>query len=191
MDNILKQEIEKLVEEKINEKLSTFGHNIANFELVSEEQFISDAVDKDFDEALAREAYQNLKLPKASTSGSAGFDFYTPFNICLSPGQSLFIPTGIRCKMDSRWALLMMPRSGHGTKFRIQLDNTIGLIDEDYYYANNEGHIMIKITNDSKENKNFFLEANNKFVQGIFVYTGTAKDAILDVKRTNGFGSTK
>ena len=190
MEKELLLEITELVNQKVEEKLSNFGKDIATFEFVSEEQFISDSIDRNFDEEQAKEAYKNLKLPQASTIGSAGFDFYTPYNISLKPKESVFIPTGIRCKMDNRWALFMMPRSGHGTKFRLQLDNTIGLIDEDYYYANNEGHIMIKLTNDTNEDKNFFLEAGNKFVQGVFMYTGTAKDAILNAKRTNGFGST-
>lgn len=180
----------EFVDKKVEEKMANFGKDIAIFEKVSLEQFVKNAVEKGVDEVDARAAYEKIELPMASTSGSAGFDFYTPFPIELEPGESKFIPTGIRCKMKERWALMMMPRSGHGTKYRLQLDNTIGLIDQDYYYGDNEGHIMIKLTNDTKENKNFVLPANGKFVQGVFCYTGTAKDAIKDIKRTNGFGST-
>jgi dUTP pyrophosphatase len=182
--------LSELVDKMVEEKMASFGKDIAIFEKVSLDEFVEDALKHGVDKVDAIAAYEEIQLPMASTTGSAGFDFYTPFPIELEPGESKFIPTGIRCKMKERWALLMMPRSGHGTKFRLQLDNTIGLIDEDYYYADNEGHIMIKLTNDTKENKNFVLASNSKFVQGVFCYTGTAKDAIKDIKRTNGFGST-
>ena len=98
------------------------------------------------DEA-ALTAYQNLKLPKRATSGSAGYDFYAPFDITLKPGETAKIPTGIRAKMENGWVLMIFPRSGFGFKYRLMLDNTVGVIDSDYYYSDNEGHIMVKVTN--------------------------------------------
>lgn len=94
-----------------------------------------------------------LKLPERATKGSAGYDFVAPFDITLSPGQTAKIPTGIRVKMEPGWVLMIFPRSGLGFKYRLQLNNTVGIIDEDYFYSDNEGHIFIKLTNDSNEGK--------------------------------------
>ena len=55
--------------------------------------------------------------------------------------------------MQPEWVLKCYPRSGLGFKYRLQLNNTVGIIDSDYFYSDNEGHIFSKITNDSNENK--------------------------------------
>lgn len=33
------------------------------------------------------------------------------------------------------------------------MNNTVGIIDSDYFFSDNEGHIFMKITNDSNEGK--------------------------------------
>ena len=92
-------------------------------------------------------------MPERATVGSAGYDFFSPIDFALAPGETIKIPTGIRAKIDDGWVLKIYPRSGLGFKFRLQLNNTVGIIDSDYFYSDNEGHIMAKITNDSKEAK--------------------------------------
>ena len=131
-----------------------------------------------------------VKLPVRATAGSAGYDFFTPYSIELKPGDNIIVKTGIRCRIADGWALFIMPKSGLGYKFRVQLDNTIGLIDSDYYYADNEGHIMIKITNDSREGKTLFVEAGKAFAQGVFLPYGITEDDCAAGVRTGGFGST-
>ena len=114
---------------------------IAKFEKVSFEQFkggYTDAIGEASDEQI-REVYDSLKLPKRATKGSAGYDFYAPAAITLKPGETAKIPTGIRAKMEDNWVLQCYPRSGLGFKFRLQLNNTVGIIDSDYYYSDNEG----------------------------------------------------
>ena len=82
------------------------------------------------------------------------------------------------------------PRSGLGFKFRLQLNNTVGIIDSDYYNSDNEGHIFAKLTNDSNEGKTVQIKAGEGFMQGIFVEYGiTVDDSVTDV-RNGGFGST-
>ena len=95
--------------------------------------------------------YEEIRMPERATVGSAGYDFYSPLDFVLEPGQTIKIPTGIRAKIEDGWVLMIFPRSGLGFKFRIQLNNTVGIIDSDYYGSDNEGHIFIKITNDSNE----------------------------------------
>lgn len=141
-------------------------------------------------EGEIREIYYGIKLPKRATVGSAGYDFFTPVKFTLSHGETITIPTGIRVKMEEGWVLKCYPRSGLGFKYRLQLNNTVGIIDEDYYYSDNQGHIFAKLTNDSNEDKYFTLEAGDGFMQGIFVPFGITYDDNAEGIRNGGFGST-
>lgn len=166
---------------------------VAKFQKVSLEQFIKDWIDTFGDTYTEEEIvniYDNIKLPKRATKGSAGYDFYTPIDIMLTPNHTIKIPTGIRCKMEEGWVLKIYPRSGLGFKYRMQLNNSVGIIDEDYFYSNNEGHIMAKITNDTNENKNIIVDLGSGFIQGIFVQYGITTDDDADGIRNGGFGST-
>ena len=165
--------------------------NIAKFEPVSRERFTEDIENAfDINEAAAEEIYKSLKLPVRATVGSAGYDFFSPADIEIEAGQSVLIPTGIRVKMEPGWVLLLFPRSGLGFKYRFQLDNSVGVIDQDYYHAKNEGHIMAKMTNDSREGKTLSIKAGQAFMQGVFVPFGTAEEDEVTAKRILGFGST-
>lgn len=165
---------------------------IAQFEKVSYPQFREGWTDT-FDgmgEEEIRRIYDEIRLPRRATSGSAGYDFYAPISITLTPGETLKLPTGIRVKMEENWVLKCYPRSGLGFKFRLQLNNTVGIIDSDYYYSDNEGHIFSKITNDTNEGKTVEILKGTGFMQGIFVEYGiTVDDDVQDV-RNGGFGST-
>ena len=134
--------------------------------------------------------YESIRLPRRATSGSAGYDFFAPEGFTLKPGEGTKILTGIRARMDEGWVLKLYPRSGLGFKFRMQFNNTVGIIDSDYYGSDNEGHIQAKITNDSREGKIMEVAAGTGFAQGIFVEYGiTVDDDVTDV-RNGGFGST-
>lgn len=137
-----------------------------------------------------KEMYDSLPLPKRATKGSAGYDFYTPFSFCLKPGETIKIPTGIRVKMEPDWVLQLYPRSGLGFKYRLQLNNTVGIIDSDYYFSDNEGHIFAKITNDSNEGKEVTVAKGTAFMQGIFMQYGITMDDNTEEVRNGGFGST-
>lgn len=163
---------------------------IAKFEKVSFEQFKADWEDTFPGGNDVNEIYDGIKLPKRATTGSAGYDFYTPKAFTLNPGKTIKIPTGIRVRIDDGWVLKLYPRSGLGFKFRLQFNNTVGIIDSDYYNSSNEGHIFCKITNDSNENKTIELNKGDGFCQGIFVEYGITVDDDADGKRDGGFGST-
>ena len=165
---------------------------IAKFHKVSFEQFRADWMDE-YQETTPEELmkiYEGIKLPKRATAGSAGYDFYAPVNITLMPGETVKVPTGIRVEMAENWVLKCYPRSGLGFKFRLQLNNTVGIIDCDYFYSDNEGHIFSKITNDSNENKLLCIEGGTGFMQGIFVEYGITVDDEVTAVRNGGFGST-
>ena len=161
---------------------------IAKFEKVSYEQFKSGFDDKN--DAEIKALYDDIKLPKRATKGSAGYDFFAPFDIVLEPGKTIKIPTGIRTQMEDNYVLKLYPRSGLGFKYRLQLNNTVGIIDSDYYYSDNEGHIFAKITNDSNENKTVEIKKGTGFMQGIFVEYGITIDDDATETRNGGFGST-
>ena len=162
---------------------------VARFEKVSFEQFQS-GFDGEFSLEEIKEMYDNLQLPKRATKGSAGYDFFAPFDITLAPGQTVKVPTGIRSYMEDGWVLKLYPRSGLGFKFRLQLNNTVGIIDSDYYYSSNEGHIFAKITNDTNEERIVNIKKNTGFIQGIFLEYGITYDDDSSEVRDGGFGST-
>ncbi|MCI8286235.1 MAG: deoxyuridine 5'-triphosphate nucleotidohydrolase [Lachnospiraceae bacterium] len=165
---------------------------IAQFFKVSPDKFAS-AVQEDFpqySDAEIREIYEQLILPRRATRGSAGYDFFAPFSFLLMPGETIKIPTGIRVKIDEEWVLKLYPRSGLGFKYRLQMNNTVGIIDSDYYYSDNEGHIFIKMTNDTNEGKSVEIARGTGFAQGIFIEYGITVDDEADGVRNGGLGST-
>lgn len=165
---------------------------IAQFLKVSEENFLN-AVKEDFPgytEAEIQKMYEEIKLPQRATMGSAGYDFYAPFDFRLAPGETIKIPTGVRVRMDDNWVLHIYPRSGLGFKYRLQLNNTVGIIDSDYFNSDNEGHIFIKLTNDSNEGKSLEVTKGSGFAQGIFLEYGITVDDDAEGVRNGGFGST-
>lgn len=164
---------------------------IAQFEKVSFEQFEKDFT-KNFPEIEnVKEVYDAIKLPKRATTGSAGYDFFAPTKLTLEKGKSLLIPTGIRSKIEDGWVLKIYPRSGLGFKHRVQLDNTVGIIDADYYNSSNEGHIMIKLSCDAHDDGHTVsVDAGDGFAQGIFLQFGITFDDDADGVRDGGFGST-
>ena len=158
---------------------------VAKFAKVSKEQFIKDC------EGFSEEAealYEDIKLPLRATSGSAGYDFFAPRDITLAPGESVKIPTGIRALIAEGWVLLPYPRSGLGFKYRLQLDNTVGVIDSDYFFAENEGHIMVKLVNHGDHT--LTLAPGERFCQGIFLPYGLAEEETIVTNRYGGLGST-
>lgn len=165
---------------------------IAKFEKVSLKQFKKDFLNSfsSYNENDVEKIYENLLLPKRATKGSAGYDFFSPISFTLKPGETINIPTGIRVKINDGWVLALYPRSGLGFKFRLQLNNTVGIIDSDYYNSDNEGHMFVKLTNDSNENKTVDIKAGQGMVQGIFFEFGIVEDDDVSEERNGGFGST-
>ena len=170
---------------------------VAKFEKVTYGQFEKDWLDTfdipELDTSTRREIesiYGAITLPKRATKGSAGYDFVSPLTFTLKPGETIKIPTGIRCGMNTDWVLMLYPRSGLGFKYRLQLDNLVGIIDSDYFYSDNEGHIFAKLTNESNENKTLIITADTGFMQGIFVEYGITVDDDATEIRNGGFGST-
>ena len=159
--------------------------SIGKFEKVSKEQFKKDLkdilnIEDDF--------YDEIVLPRRATEGSAGYDFTSPIDIYLKPGEMIKVPSGIRCKFENGYVLNIFPRSSLGFKYQLCLANTVGIIDADYYNADNEGHIIIALVN--RGNKDISIKKGERFVQGIFFKFYTVDEEKVETKRKGGFGSS-
>ena len=137
-----------------------------------------------------RRVYDSIELPKRATMQSAGYDFRIPDTFTLMAGCNIKIPTGIRCEMYDGWVLTLYPRSGHGFKYGLSLANTVAVIDGDYAESDNEGHIFVKIVNDSSLAKDIKLNTGDAFCQGVFLPFGITLDDEVTEQRNGGFGST-
>ncbi len=184
---------ERFIKVKIdNENINS--PRIAKFEKVSFEQFKEDWLSlfpySDNDKIYS--IWSNIKPPKRATKGSAGYDFYTPFNYncIIEAKETVIIPTGIRCKMNENYVLQIYPRSSYGFKYGVHLANTVGIIDSDYYYSDNEGHIFIKLINDSLLAQDIAIHQDTTICQGVFIQYGITFDDEAYTIRNGGLGST-
>lgn len=132
--------------------------------------------------------YDAIQLPKRATAKSAGYDFFAPFDIVMVPGQAVQFSTGIRVELEDNQFLACYPRSGLGFKYMVGLANTVGIIDADYFGAENEGHIGVKLIN--RGDQSVHIDAGKAFMQGIIQTYAVTDDDDATGERTGGFGST-
>ncbi len=158
---------------------------IAKFEKVSYKQFKEDwqncYPEYQGNDTDIKDIYDQIHLPKRATTGSAGCDFFSPSNLTI-------YPNGVQIISDNPFQIY--PRSSLGFKYGIHLANTVGIIDSDYYNSDNEGHIFVKLINDSSIRDAIKIEAGQAFCQGIFTSYGVTYDDNADRQRNGGFGST-
>lgn len=136
--------------------------------------------------------YEEIILPKRATGFSAGYDIFSPIDFVLLSNQSIIIPTGIKVCLPENEFLMIAPRSGLGFKYYTRLANTIGIVDSDYYNnTKNEGHIMIKLRNESN-GKELQIKQGDAIAQAIFMDFKITDDDQLGLgnKREGGLGST-
>lgn len=136
----------------------------------------------------SRDVYDGILLPRRATARSAGYDFFAPTDIDLAPGRTTTVATGIRALMPNDACLMIFPRSGLGFKYRLRLNNTVGIIDADYCESDNEGHIFVRMTNES--DKPLHIDKGSAFAQGIFVRYLLTADDDATAQRNGGLGST-
>lgn len=168
---------------------------VARFEKVTYRQFEKDWIDTfnvpELNMSIRRnikDIYDAITLPKRATKGSAGYDFVSPLTFTLKPGETIKIPTGIRCEMDIDLVLMLYPRSGLGFKYGLNLMNQTGIVDSDFYYSDNEGHIFVKLKNNG--DKECTIRGGDNVVQGVFLEYGITIDDEATGIRNGGFGST-
>lgn len=165
------------------EKTTTTVRNKNRFYKISQEQYKKDNVNEYCN-------YDEIRLPSRATTGSAGYDFYALSDFTIMPGQSKVMPTGIKVSLNNNSVLLCFPRSSLGFKYKLKLDNTIGVIDSDYYNnENNEGHIWVSLTNMSPD-RIVTVKKGDAYMQGIIINFEKTVDDNVKTNRKGGFGST-
>ena len=70
-------------------------------------------------------------LLQRATDGSAAYDIIAAQDLVITETPQ-FIDLGFHTAYDPDVAALILPRSGQGVKYGVQLANTVGLIDSDY-----------------------------------------------------------
>ena len=160
------------------------------FEKISYEQFEKDLAADAWCEPVINVMYEQIKLPKRATMYSAGYDIFAPYNIEIPPKGTIKVPTGIRIILDEDKFFAIYPRSGLGFKYKMQLYNSVGIIDSDYANSDNEGHIWCKFYNDSPDGKTITIKQGEAMCQGVIQQFLKTVDDDTDGIRNGGFGST-
>lgn len=135
--------------------------------------------------------HQELEIPRAMTKGSAGYDFISPWDFRLEPGESVTIPSGVRAYMQEDEVLKIYARSGLGFKYFCRLANGTGIIDSDYWgNPQTEGHIFVRIRNEG--DMPMELKRGDGYAQGIFEkkLRADGEESHVYAERVGGMGST-
>lgn len=132
----------------------------------------------------------DIIYPKRSTNGSAGYDIFSTETFTLKPRESKILKTGLNVLLGWNMVLMIYPRSGLGFKYKVQLANTVGVIDSDYILSDNYGHIMIKLVNDG--NKDLTIMKGDAFAQAVCTdyFISDDDETVEKAIRNGGFGST-
>lgn len=139
----------------------------------------------------------DVKIPRRSTRGSAGYDFFSPDTYELEPGKWTMIDTGVLMEGDEhvdtllgryetfdyiKWFMMLVPRSGLSNKVGFRIRNTVGIVDMDY-----RDTIKAMVTVDEP----YTLAKGERFLQGIILPFGTFWGEIMPTEsRNGGHGST-
>lgn len=156
--------------------LGSLSSKVRGFEIVSDEYRKHPNVD--------------IQLPTRNDGQSAGYDFYTPVDITIMPGERCLVWTDIKAYMQESEVLMLHVRSSIGVKKGVILSNGTGIIDASYYNnAINDGCIGISLYNTSE--KIVKIQAGDRIAQGVFMqYLISDDDIVLSELREGGFGSS-
>lgn len=151
------------------------------FEKISPLQALNDGINLD--------DYNDIILPNRATRNSCGYDFYVVSDIVVPAHRSVKAPTGVRVRMEHDEVLFLHIRSSIGIKNLVRLPNSTGLVDSDYFSADNEGHMWLALINDGDED--FTIKKGERIIQGVFQKFLVTDSDKASGKRSGGVGSTK
>ena len=152
----------------------------------------------------AHEDGRQVMLPRRATIGSAAYDFFLPKSYCIGktgksiripPGDKFMIWTDVKAYMMEDEALFMFIRSGLSVKQNLQLINSVGIVDSDYFgNSDNDGNIGVKLYNTGDEEVIIPLTDKNgyrmRIAQGVFMPYLLADNDSVSKEREGGHGST-
>lgn len=132
----------------------------------------------------------SFNLPKRMSKNAVGYDFFSPVNAVIKPGEFLKIFSGIKIYFPVDEGFFFYTRSGLGSKKGIVLRNSVAVFESDYYNnPDNEGEAIITLLNTGDQD--FELKIGDRYVQGIFqkvLFADSEFDS--DFERKGGLGST-
>ena len=132
---------------------------------------------------------EDIILPKRQTSGSCGYDFYIPYDFVIKAKSNDKVYSGVKIELNNDEFLMVCIRSSLAIKKGVTLTNQVGIIDSDYYNnPDNDGHIIIAITNNTTEDISF--KKGERIAQGIIYKFLKTDDDEVNESRLGGFGST-
>ena len=164
------------------------------FEKIGFREFTKDLLDQGYEVGINEmlQAYDSIKMPERQTEGSAGYDFRTPLEFKIEPGESVIVPTGIRAVFNDdeigTWCLQLFVRSSVGHKDGVVISHGTGIIDSDYQFAQNSGDILMALRNVS--DRQAWFKRGARICQGVFLIHGIAENDAAAGKREGGMGST-
>jgi dUTP pyrophosphatase len=155
------------------------------FERVSYEEFSKRAKDIDI-----KRIYDAIIIPRRATALAAGYDFSSPYDFIVKPGDKVVVATGIKAYIKEQEYLAIVIRSSLGFKYNIRLCNQVGIVDADYYNnKDNEGHIFLCLKNEGVSD--WIVKQGERIAQGIFQNYLLADGEKMEKKtRKGGIGST-
>jgi len=132
---------------------------------------------------------RDIRLPERATQYSGGYDIYMPEDGTIG---GMFGPAkvglGFATAIPPGFVALLLPRSGCGSKFGVELQNTCGVIDADY---RGEWFATLRTKNGEK----FSWEKGERVLQMILVPVITPDLEVVDSldetsRGAGGLGST-
>ena len=132
----------------------------------------------------------DIQLPKRGDAKSAGYDFYSPCDITLQPGEKILLFSDVKAYMQDDEVLMLYVRSSIGIKKGLVLSNGTGIIDSSFYNnPSNNGNIGIALHNTT--DKIVEIKQGERVIQGIFMkYLVADEDNVIHQDRVGGIGSS-
>ena len=132
----------------------------------------------------------NAIIPSYGSLGAAGADLYAlcDTQVCIEPGQTVLIGTGIAMEIPENYVGLIFARSGLSTKKGLAPANKVGVIDSDY-----RGEIKVPLFNQSPVPQT--VEKGERIAQIVITPFLSADFIEVDeldntARGADGFGST-
>ena len=142
------------------------------------------------EEISVKKLRQKAILPTFGSPESAGADLYACLEapVEVSPGQTVFIPTGLAMALPTGYVGLVYARSGLACKQDLAPANKVGVVDSDY-----RGEITVVLHNHGKKPQT--VENGERIAQllitPVLTPEYTLAEELSDTARSGGgFGST-